>query len=185
MGSLSRGFRQRLGVAQAILGSPKFYILDEPTNGLDPSQIQEMRSLIKELSKTATVVVSTHILQEVQATCNRVIIIRGGKVALDSTMEDLSTSKQLEVQVSKADEEQKKVFDDFEGANLISTEDSESSQTYVLEVDGDESQEEVAAKLAKMIVDKGMKLYSMQPSARDLETIFGEISQGARGMTDE
>ncbi|MEZ4544484.1 MAG: ABC transporter ATP-binding protein [Cyanobacteriota/Melainabacteria group bacterium] len=94
--TLSRGYRQRLGVAQAILGSPRIYILDEPTNGLDPSQILEMRALIKELAQKATVVVSTHI-PEVEATCHRVIIVQGGKVALDSTMENLDQSGVLKL----------------------------------------------------------------------------------------
>ncbi|MBZ0190009.1 MAG: ABC transporter ATP-binding protein, partial [Candidatus Obscuribacterales bacterium] len=84
--TLSRGYRQRLGVAQAILNEPKILILDEPTNGLDPSQIQEMRNLIKDLARNATLVISTHILQEVQATCDRVILIKKGVVAVDASM---------------------------------------------------------------------------------------------------
>lgn len=177
--TLSRGYRQRLGVAQAILGSPKIYILDEPTNGLDPSQIQEMRSLIKELAKNATVVLSTHILQEVQATCNRVIIIRAGKVALDSSMEDLSSSKMIEVQVGASDKDQKKVFEDFEFAQLVKTREADQANEFILEVNGEKSLDQVSAELAKHIVENGLNLYSMQPSSRDLETIFGEISEGA------
>ena len=79
IGTLSRGYRQRLGVAQALLHKPKIIILDEPTNGLDPTQIQHMRSLIRELAQEATLIISTHILQEVQAVCDRVIIIGHGK----------------------------------------------------------------------------------------------------------
>jgi ABC-2 type transport system ATP-binding protein len=82
--TLSRGYRQRLGVAQAILHEPDILILDEPTNGLDPSQIQHMRSLIRELAGHATVIISTHILQEVEAICGRVLIMRAGRLALDS-----------------------------------------------------------------------------------------------------
>ena len=77
--TLSRGYRQRVGVAQAILHDPDIIILDEPTNGLDPTQILHMRALIRELSRTATVIVSTHILQEVQAVCERVLILRAGR----------------------------------------------------------------------------------------------------------
>ena len=85
--TLSRGYRQRLGVAQAILHGPKILILDEPTNGLDPTQIQHMRGLIQELARDATVIVSTHVLQEVEAVCSRVLIMSGGRLALDSESE--------------------------------------------------------------------------------------------------
>ena len=183
--TLSRGYRQRLGVAQAILGSPKIYILDEPTNGLDPSQIQEMRALIKELAKKATVVVSTHILQEVQATCNRVIIIRQGKVALDSSMEELHTSNLLNVDVSKNGNGKSEIFDDFKDAKIVEDKDEESKRSLIFEIEADKNNEEVAASLAKHIVDKGLKLYSMQPGIRDLETIFGEISEGVRESGNE
>src|SRR5688572_7309142 len=84
--TLSRGYRQRTGVAQALLHNPDILILDEPTNGLDPTQIQHMRDLIRSLTKQSTVIISTHILQEVQAICDRVIIIRNGRVALDARM---------------------------------------------------------------------------------------------------
>jgi ABC-2 type transport system ATP-binding protein len=89
VGELSKGFRQRLGLAQAILHDPDILILDEPTSGLDPNQIVEIRSLIKELGKEKTVILSTHILPEVQATCTRILIISGGKLVADDTPEAL------------------------------------------------------------------------------------------------
>src|SRR5258706_3747946 len=98
--SLSRGYRQRVGVAQAILHKPKIVILDEPTNGLDPSQIKQMRSLINRLSQHATVMVSTHILQEVAAVCGRVIIINHGKVALDANLSELRRGGRLRLLTS-------------------------------------------------------------------------------------
>lgn len=84
--TLSRGYRQRVGVAQAILHEPYIVILDEPTNGLDPTQIRHMRDLIRELAQTATVMVSTHILQEVQAVCERVLILRAGRLSLSGRL---------------------------------------------------------------------------------------------------
>ena len=93
--SLSRGYRQRVGVAQAILHKPKIIILDEPTNGLDPSQIKMMRALIKRLAESATVMLSTHILQEVQAVADRAIVIHRGKLALDSALSDLRKGGRL------------------------------------------------------------------------------------------
>ncbi len=89
VGELSKGFRQRLGLAQAILHDPDILVLDEPTSGLDPNQIVEIRRLIKELGQEKTVILSTHILPEVQATCTRILIISGGKLVADDTPEAL------------------------------------------------------------------------------------------------
>jgi ABC-2 type transport system ATP-binding protein len=89
VGELSKGFRQRVGLAQAMLHDPDILILDEPTSGLDPNQIVEIRSLIKEIGREKTVILSTHILPEVQATCSRIVIISGGKLVADGTPEAL------------------------------------------------------------------------------------------------
>jgi ABC-2 type transport system ATP-binding protein len=89
VGELSKGYRQRLGLAQAMLHDPDILILDEPTSGLDPNQIVEIRQLIKELGQEKTVILSTHILPEVQATCSRILIISGGKLVADDTPEAL------------------------------------------------------------------------------------------------
>lgn len=89
VGELSKGFRQRVGLAQAMLHDPDILVLDEPTSGLDPNQIVEIRDLIKEVGKEKTVILSTHILPEVQATCSRILIISGGKLVADGTPEEL------------------------------------------------------------------------------------------------
>ena len=93
--TLSRGYKQRVGVAQALLGAPRVLILDEPTNGLDPNQTQHMRELIKGLSASATIILSTHIMQEVDAICDRALILRGGKLVLDQRLADLRDTGQL------------------------------------------------------------------------------------------
>lgn len=185
--TLSRGYRQRLGVAQAILGSPRIYILDEPTNGLDPSQILEMRALIKELAQKATVVVSTHILQEVEATCHRVIIVRGGKVALDSTMENLDQANRLEVVLGRGEiyeggegaiRELLEAVDGVEGASVLEHQADDGRVTCSLALTPDKERDSVAAAIAAKVVEKGLKLYALKPKVRDLEVIFGEISRG-------
>ncbi|MEZ4487560.1 MAG: ABC transporter ATP-binding protein [Cyanobacteriota/Melainabacteria group bacterium] len=191
--TLSRGYRQRLGVAQAILGSPRIYILDEPTNGLDPSQILEMRALIKELAQKATVVVSTHILQEVEATCHRVIIVRGGKVALDSTMENLDQSNCLEVVLGPVSAEESEeggdnavsairaLLEEVEGveeASVLEHHADDERATFSLSLTADKKRDPVAAAIAAKVVEKGLKLYALKPKVRDLEVIFGEISRG-------
>ncbi len=89
IGQLSKGYRQRVGLAAAMIHDPKILILDEPTSGLDPNQIAEIRNLIQNLGKEKTVILSTHILPEVQATCNRVVIINRGKIVADGPIEDL------------------------------------------------------------------------------------------------
>ena len=94
VGQLSKGYKQRVGLAQAIIHNPEYLILDEPTAGLDPNQIVEIRALIKELGREKTVILSTHILSEVQATCSRVIIISGGKLVAYNTPEGLQAGLQ-------------------------------------------------------------------------------------------
>ncbi len=94
IGNLSKGYKQRVGIAQAIITDPPILILDEPTSGLDPNQIIEIRELIKKLGKEKTVILSTHILHEVEYTCNRIIIINKGKVVADGTKEELSKKNQ-------------------------------------------------------------------------------------------
>jgi ABC-2 type transport system ATP-binding protein len=90
-----RGYRQRVGVAQAILHRPRFLVLDEPTNGLDPSQTQHMRELIRRLAGNATIILSTHIMQEVNAVCDRAMILRNGRLVLDETLASLRRSERL------------------------------------------------------------------------------------------
>jgi len=92
LGALSKGYRQRAGLAQAILADPKVLILDEPTSGLDPNQVIAIRTLIRDLAKTKTVILSTHIMQEVEAICEKVIIINKGKIVADDTLTDLRSN---------------------------------------------------------------------------------------------
>ena len=90
IGKLSKGYRQRVGMAQALLHDPDVLILDEPTAGLDPNQIREVRKMIRELGQTKTILLSTHILQEVEAMCNRVIFINEGRLVFDGTPHELA-----------------------------------------------------------------------------------------------
>lgn len=105
IGQLSKGYRQRVGLAQAIIHNPDVLILDEPTSGLDPNQIVEIRNIIKEIGKEKTVMLSTHIMQEVEAMCNRVMIINKGKIVADGKTEDLknqfNNQKQLSIKFNQ------------------------------------------------------------------------------------
>lgn len=175
IGTLSRGLRQRVGVAQAILHKPQILILDEPTNGLDPTQIQHMRELIHSLAESATVILSTHILQEVQAMCDRVIIVRGGRKVLDDRLENLQAGKRLLVAVDAAPERAATLFGEMdEVAGVESLGGEGEHHRYAL---GLATGTDVAAPaVARKVLDGGHKLYSLTPESRDLETIFGEIS---------
>lgn len=173
--TLSRGFRQRLGVAQAILNSPGILILDEPTNGLDPSQIQEMRSLIRELAEKATVVISTHIMQEVQAVCDRVIIINRGKVALDASMQELRSSSRLIVSVDQEREKAEEILAAVQGVKIVSVKAGVGQNQFTMET-GNATASDTAPAVARAFVNSGSQLFALQPQIRDLETIFGEIT---------
>lgn len=175
--TLSRGFRQRVGVAQAILHHPRLLILDEPTNGLDPTQVQHMRDLIRTLAENATVIISTHILQEVQAICDRVIIIRNGKKAMDATMDDLRAGKRLLVSVDAEPERALKLFQSVNGIRSVESLSIQGAgYRYALDLGDQNELTEAAPIVANRITSAGLKLFALQPESRDLETIFGEIS---------
>jgi len=177
IGTLSRGYRQRVGVAQAILHEPSILILDEPTNGLDPTQIQHMRSLIRDLSKNAIVLISTHILQEVEATCDRVLIIRNGKLALDSRLNELDTTQHLVIGVNATPEKVQALLKNITSINTIryltATNHNNNIYQYALET---ADLINTAPQVAQKIFESGLKLYRLQPERRDLETVFGEIN---------
>lgn len=178
VGTLSRGYRQRLGVAQALLNSPRILILDEPTNGLDPSQILEMRSLIRELAQTATIVLSTHILQEVQAVCDRVIIINNGKVALDAEMKDLQATGRLRIVTDSEPEACTRILAQVQDIRVVQGERKDAHLHYVLDI-GTQDLWIAAAAVNRKLVESGCNVYEMHPIVRDLESIFGEITAGS------
>ena len=185
--TLSRGYRQRVGVAQAILHEPSILILDEPTNGLDPTQIQHMRDLVLELAKHATVILSTHILQEVQAICDRVLIVRQGALALDAKLDALRDASRLLVGLDVAPEQANEVLSGIEGVGAVSHEQSDDGlYEYALQLSaGIQAMRAVAPGVASDVQARGWKLYSLYPEQRDLETVFGEINAGQTVKTGE
>lgn len=174
--TLSRGYRQRVGVAQAILHRPAAIILDEPTNGLDPSQIQHMRDLIRTLAEDATVILSTHILQEVQAVCDRVIIVNAGQKALDARLADLEAASRLLVSVDAAPEAGTAILQGV--ADVIDTTylgARDGTHRYAVTVNG-AGIHGTAPKLARTVVENGLQLFAMETETKSIETIFAEIS---------
>jgi ABC-2 type transport system ATP-binding protein len=167
--TLSRGYRQRVGVAQTLLHDPDIIILDEPTNGLDPTQILHMRELIGEMARHATVIVSTHILSEVQAVCERVLILRAGRLAMDTRLDALQQSGGLLVSVGG---DARATLTGVPGVKTVAeTSATRGQHHYRLDAPLD-SAPAVAAALA----DAGIKLYALQPQRRDLETLFAEVN---------
>jgi ABC-2 type transport system ATP-binding protein len=172
--TLSRGYQQRVGVAQALLHEPELLILDEPTNGLDPSQIHQMRDLIRDLAREATVILSTHVLQEVQAVCERVLIMRRGTLAVDEKLADLTASEAVDVVVSG---------DGNPGAVLESV----SGVSEVTEVAADHSgrryrlsgTDEAVPAAVNALVGAGFSVHAVEPRRRDLETLFERVIQEA------
>jgi ABC-2 type transport system ATP-binding protein len=172
--NLSRGYRQRVGVAQAILHEPAILILDEPTNGLDPSQIQHMRDLIRDLAQTATLIISTHILQEVEAVCDRVLILRAGRLALDARLADLSAPHRLLVTLDRLPAEVGPLLSGLPGVTAWQGLDTQGAhQRYALHTrDPDAS----APALARAVADAGWALYALHAEGHDLEALFREVN---------
>lgn len=174
---LSRGFRQRVGVAQAILHDPKYVILDEPTNGLDPSQTLAMRHLLERLSEHSAVLVSTHVLQEVNAICDRVLILRDGRLAVDQPLNALKTSSRLSLVTSAEQEDVTRLLSGFDWVRRVSP--REDASGYLLEF-ADETLMEDEQKLAGLLRDLvagGISISEMSPERRDLETLFREVTE--------
>ncbi len=173
IGTLSRGYQQRVGVAQAIVHKPQLLILDEPTNGLDPSQTQHMRELILRLAEHATVILSTHIMQEVDAVCDRVMILRAGELALDERLAALQESGRVALGTDAA-------LGDVEAAVEGFATVAASGAGYAVEFDGAADETRIA-ELAKRLVEGGIAVHGLAPEKRDLETVFREVNSATAG----
>ena len=177
VGTLSKGYKQRLGVAQAIVHEPEILILDEPTNGLDPTQIFQMRSLVRDLSENATIIVSTHILQEVEAVCERVIIMVQGRIAVDARLSELQQSHRLVVGLGSPSDDAAERLREIPGVGAVSPAEGPRGESYGLELEA--PMDQVAPSIAREAVERGWELYRMGEEARTLETVFREV--GERG----
>ncbi|MBG7601038.1 MAG: ABC transporter ATP-binding protein [Gammaproteobacteria bacterium] len=166
--TLSRGMRQRVGVAQAILNRPKVLILDEPTNGLDPGQIELMRLLIRQAASWSTVILSTHILQEVEAVCDRVLIMRGGQLAVDAPLDALHSSGQLVLNAHGAADT---IITLLESLELVASVESSTAESYLVSVDPGR-EDEAARMIVKTLVDNGVDVSRISLQRDRLESLF-------------
>jgi ABC-2 type transport system ATP-binding protein len=176
VGNLSKGLRQRLGLAQALLHKPQVLILDEPTIGLDPAQIIEVRRLIQELGKERTVMLSTHILSEAQQLCDRVLIINKGVIVAEDTPANLQAqlagAEQLIVRVGAHDAGLVEALRRIPGVAKVATEPGAEE----LRIETSPGHD-VRARLARTVVEKGFDLLELRPAGVSLEAVFLQLTQ--------
>ena len=180
IGELSRGYRQRVGLAHALMNDPEILILDEPTSGLDPNQVEDVRALIKEIGKTRTVIISTHILSEVEMLCSRVIIISGGKLVADSPTDQLRTrygnAAVVRVNANATEAQLSESLKGIEGIQSLSFEKSETGATALIAIQGDL---EIRPAVAKAVLSSGYDLYELSLQRNSLEDVFHILTTGA------
>lgn len=178
--TLSRGFKQRVGVAQAILGKPSLLILDEPTNGLDPTQTEQMRQLIQGLARSATVILSTHIMQEVDAICDRVLILRQGELVIDSKLDDLRSAHRLILCTSLTLDEAQNDLTKVEGVVSVELSPDKAEeiglQTYHIKLADTAGTYQVSAQIADAVHKANGKLYGLRPERKSLESLFHDVN---------
>ena len=181
IGTLSKGYKQRVGLAQAMINNPDVLILDEPTSGLDPNQIIEIRNLIKKLGKEKTVILSTHILSEVTATCNRVIIINKGKIVADGTPEELQAKSKgqslviLEVKNNCDKNALSGSLKDIRNVNKVEFV-KDSGDSFIFNIYGEKGSD-LREVISNKVTQQKATVLSMQTKQSSLEDIFRELTK--------
>lgn len=179
--NLSKGYKQRVGLAQALVGNPPVLILDEPTVGLDPNQIIEIRTLIKKLGKNHTVILSSHILSEVQAVCDRIVVINKGKIVADDTASGLSQAltadHRLLVRIDGPKDEVVKLIKSIPGVEnvIVNTETEKGVWEYRIEA---EEGADIRRELFRRLAQRNWYLLSSRSSELSLEDIFIKLTMG-------
>jgi ABC-2 type transport system ATP-binding protein len=181
IGNLSKGYRQRVGIAQAMIHDPEVLVLDEPTIGLDPKQVSEARTLIKSMKNERTVIYSTHILSEVAATCDRIIIINKGKIVAQESINEMGSTGETtrtEIIVKKVNETLIGKIKNISGVKNVTVQ-ANGSTRLVIE---SEAKEELLAEISKVIVEQNAGLIRMSPVQHALEDYYlsGELFRRQR-----
>ncbi|ASD64512.1 ABC transporter ATP-binding protein [Bdellovibrio bacteriovorus] len=181
---LSKGFKQRVGIAQAIVSDPEVLILDEPTVGLDPKQVAEIRELIKALKGQHTIILSTHILPEVEATCEKVIIINKGKIVAEDSIQNLAAldkgQVRLHVRLRKDVEDMKKVLSGVGAVTGVQL--GASRKEWNIDLKGGE---EAVENVSSQLVTAGYGLLELSQAKRDLEDVFLKLTYGQQDRGGE
>ncbi len=179
IGELSKGYRQRVGLAQAILHKPRLLILDEPTVGLDPTQIVQVRHLIGRLAQHGTVLLSTHILSEVEAACDRAIVLLNGQVRADASMAELSSSGHIALVLTEPLTEVAAVLEALSEVQSVDSAPVDGGQEYHIHgLDHGEAVFDLRPLVYQVARDRGWPLCELRREVRTLETVFGELTQG-------
>jgi ABC-2 type transport system ATP-binding protein len=172
IGMLSKGYRQRVGLAQAIIHNPDVLILDEPTSGLDPNQLVEIRDLIRRIGKEKTVMLSTHILQEVEAICDRVIIIRQGKLVADNLASNLQVATDTQVVYAEFDGAiSKQVLSKIPGVSKL---EQVNPSTYLIE---SESIDDLRKTVAQFAQQNNLLVLTLRTEEKSLEEVFKTLTK--------
>lgn len=178
--TLSRGMKQRVGVAQAILGNPSLLILDEPTNGLDPAQTEAMRELIKSIAQSATVILSTHIMQEVDAVCDRALIVRKGKLAIDTKLNDLQNTHRIVLETTANEQILNEAMHTqpwFVSLKPVqSRRSATNSNAFVIETNPEKDTGSAVEVCAVHLVEQEVPILSIKPDQQDLQSLFMDSS---------
>lgn len=178
---LSKGYRQRVGLAQALIGNPPILILDEPTVGLDPKQIIEIRTLVKKLGRRHTVILSSHILTEIQAVCDRVVIINHGQIAANDTTDHLSRSvsadHHLTVRISGPKNEVLQAIRCMDGVLKVTADMEREPGIFEYEIES-KSETDIRTALNAMVQEHGWGIYKMDLGEMTLEDVFLKITMG-------
>ncbi len=173
IGALSKGYRQRVGLAQALIHDPSILILDEPTTGLDPNQLEEIRKLIREISREKTVILSSHIMQEVEAVCNRVIIINRGKLVADGSISEVKGGSLRQNQVVVAEfvkDPETNQLKTIPGVkNVVRT-----GKSFELEA---ESGEDIREAVFRFAVENELTLVTLNEKQKNLESVFHQLTR--------
>ena len=174
---LSRGYKQRVGIAQAIVHDPAVVILDEPTNGLDPNQIIEVRNLINQLAGEHTIILSTHILKEVEETCQRVVIINKGQIVAEDTPQNLSKqragSERTHLLIKGEAEAVKAMLTAIEGVSNVEASEKEGLLDVMVE---NPAGTDLRSQLAARIISGGFELYELRSESLSLEDVFRQLT---------
>jgi len=173
IGELSKGFRQRVGLAQALIHDPEILILDEPTSGLDPNQIIEIRNLISELGKEKTVMLSTHIMQEVEAICDRVIIIDKGRIVADEESGKIGNHVHEPFQTIIVEFDRDITFKDLQDIPGTDQIRNIGGNTWLIQAVPDK---DIRGEIFELAVSKGFKVLSMQKKEKNLEDVFRDLT---------
>jgi len=182
IGHLSKGYRQRVGLAGAILHDPEILILDEPTSGLDPNQIVEVRELIHRMGQTKTVILSTHILPEVEASCDRAIILIDGQIRADGTLAELTRSSVQVVSVAPDDPAAaRRVFEELDGVTGVTPDGTDGRfHTFRLQIADGRAIGEAVAEAARQ---RGWALRELRRDDKTLEQVFRELTASKSEVT--